>query len=176
MNHIIWVFIVSVSAAPAVARDAERIVSLDGFGPVRISMTVPEAEAALKAKLNPFDPNDPAEHKECWLTERADGSDPLVAYMVENSIVARIEISDPTVATEKGIKVGSTEDQARKAYGPALDISPHSGDYDFPHQGAYLTVYSLDKKKGVLFEVIEGKIRALRTGTLPAIRYYEGCL
>lgn len=175
MNRKVWAFIGIVCVTPIGARGADRMMTLDGLGPVRIGMTVSEAEAALGAKLSPFDPNDPAEQEACWLTERADGTDRLVRYMVEDAVIARIEVWDKSIVVEKGIKVGDSEAQAREAYGAALEITPHPGDYDHV-QGRYLTVYSPDKKRGVLFEVISGKIRAIRTGILPAIRYLEQCL
>jgi hypothetical protein len=113
------------------ATAADQILTFAGLGPVHIGMTVDQAEKALGAKFSPMRPDVEDEH--CWMPTRADGIDPLVSYMIWDDQIVRIDIDEtelgkegksvPPVATEKGIRIGSSEAEIKERYGSALDIS-----------------------------------------------------
>jgi anaerobic C4-dicarboxylate transporter len=48
---------------------ASQVATMEGIGPVKIGMTVEQAEHALGAKLDPISS---AFGKECWVTSRSD--------------------------------------------------------------------------------------------------------
>jgi len=154
----------------------DQIMTFDGLGPVRLGMAVDEAEAALKTKFKPMDPH---YTEECWITDRADGVDPQISYMIQNGRVARIDAddselgeikkADPHVVTEKGIRIFSTEEQIKKAYGASLVKKPPSQDEQ------YLYVDSDDGQRTLLFEMRDNAAVNLRTGVLNAVGLTEGC-
>jgi hypothetical protein len=130
----------------------------------------------LKAKFNPMDPH---YTEECWITNRADGIDPQINYMIQNERIVRIvardrelgglETVDPHVATEQGIRIGSTEAQLRKAYGASLIKQPPGQDE------VYLYVERQDGQRTLLFETYEDAVINLRTGLPSAVHLIEGC-
>lgn len=159
-----------------------RVLTFDGLAPVRVGMTVAEAEAALGAKLQPLDTSDGASSESCWYTRRIDGIDQALPYMIQDGRIARIDVDDgvpggmerinPGVTTERGIGIGSSEDDAKKAYGSALEIELHA--YGGPNDH-YLTILTADKSRGIRFEAPEGKIDTFHVGTAAAIILIEGC-
>jgi hypothetical protein len=70
------------------------------------------------------------------------------------------------------MRVGSTIDEVRKAYGAALVTEPHK--YESP-PAEYLTFWLKPEKRGVRFETdLNGKVEAIHAGT-SSIQYVEGC-
>ncbi len=157
----------------------DQILTFDGLGPVRIGMTPSQAEEALGAK---FSPKLDFEEDSCWYAHRADGVDPQVYYMVQDNEIVRIDIEerelgktetvDPYISTEKGIRVGSTEEQIKEGYGAKVEISPHPY---LEEAGHYLEVLRSDMQRGLLFETNDNKVTTFRSGTPDAIRLIEGC-
>lgn len=140
-------------------------------------MTPAQAAKALGATLRPMgeDPDSEA----CWITERVDGKAPGIWYMVENGHITRIDIGldqdsgqAADIRSDKGIGLGASEQDVRRAYGKALKVSPHP--YGGP-QDHYLLIDSKDGKTGMLFEVEGGKVTTFRVGRHPAVDYSEGC-
>jgi hypothetical protein len=68
---------------------ASQVATMEGIGPVKIGMTVKEAEDALGAKLDPISPEF---YKECWVTSRSDKKDRVIQYRVENENIAAIDV------------------------------------------------------------------------------------
>lgn len=187
MKRMMWliaaIFIIAAAGFFAVTfRSKNQILTFEGFGPIRPGMTFAEAEAALGKKLTPLNPNDEVYTEACWFTERADGVDPAVAYMVMEDRIVRIDVFDnlderkkihPRISTALGIKIGSSEDEVKTAYGSQLAISTHPyGDEPNDH---YMRVLTDDKAHGLLFETWDGKVTSFRIGTAQAIEFAEGC-
>jgi hypothetical protein len=164
-------------------RPKKQILRFGGLDPVRIGMTLPEAETALGTRLKSVYP-DPMET--CWFGNRADGVDGTISYWFENGKIVRIDIDDhawpsserivPPVATERYIQVGSTPDEIKRAYGAQLNIDFHpqgnAGDENY----LYMTVLSGDKQYGLAFEIWEGKVKNFQAGTAEAFYIDEPCI
>lgn len=163
-------------AAPSWSAEAE-ILSAFGLGPVRIGMSVPEAEKALGAALEVETIQD---GDACGYARRKDERDANIAYMVEDGRITRIDVSRPRqagahqrpVVTEAGVGLQSTEEEVRKAYGPRLKAQPNK--YDDRERD--LTVDEPDRKRAIVFETLNGGIGAFRAGVYPSVGYIEGCL
>jgi hypothetical protein len=118
---------------------ASQVATMEGIGPVKIGMTVQEAEHALGAKLDPISPEF---YKECWETSRSDKKDRVIQYMVENENIMAIDVYPraaktfplpvPAIKTAKGIGVGSTEEEIKRAYGKSAkkERAPNFGETD----------------------------------------------
>lgn len=153
----------------------DRVLAADGLGPVRIGMTVDQAERALGARLRPRSVQEPSG---CWITQRADGQDPGVAYMVVYDQIRRIDLHAhnkhvPGVRSATGVGIGSTEQSAYRAYGARLSVAPHK--YTAADGGHYLTVDTPDGRSGLVFETFGGRITQVRAGLRPELDYVEGC-
>src|SRR5215468_7870008 len=82
----------------------------DGFGPVRWGMTVAEAGKALGGALTVD-----GEPGDChWVVSK---SLPGVVFMVEDGRITRADVDDPRWATDRGLHLGDSEEQARRIYG-----------------------------------------------------------
>jgi hypothetical protein len=152
-----------VAAAPA-----PRILEPQGLGPVRVGMTVAAAERALGARLRP---NDVEGGETCAYYGRRDHRDKGVADMVEDGRVSRIDISEPGIRTARGIGVGSTLAQVRKAYRGAIASHPNTYD-DEPEFEVSLPGHRF----GLDFLTEHGRVTAMRGGRYPSVGYVEGCL
>ena len=139
-------------------------------------MTVAEAEKALGTKLVRDNAGDP-DYDACDYVSRIDGKEPGIGYMVRKGTISRIELVSgdnlaPTLRTAEGIGIGSSEQSVRRAYGTRLTIEPR------PYQGKpdhELTVETPDHKRAFVFETTQGRVDEVRTGDLPAVKYWEGC-
>jgi hypothetical protein len=162
---------------------ASQVATMEGIGPVKIGMTVKEAEDALGAKLDPISPEF---YKECWVTSRSDKKDRVIQYRVENENIAAIDVYPraaetfplpiPAIMTEKGIGVGSTEEEIKRAYGKSAkkDRAPYFDETDKDPE-YWIHVDNPDKKLGMIFDVRYGRVLSFSVGTLEAINRIEGC-
>jgi len=172
-----WFLAILVYAISAAAGTADQILTFTTLGPVQVGMTVPEAEKALGASLKPLDPKDGVSTETCWLTERTDGIQPWLTYMVRNKRIVRFDIweeagSVVTAIAQNGVRVGSTEKEVMETYAGQLDVAEH------PHMGKdgrYLTLLAPDKRHGVVFETVDGKVVNLRAGEVDSIALEETC-
>lgn len=181
-KHLSWVFGLGVLLASAPGSAADQLLTFMGLGPVRIGMTLAQAERALGAKLKSIYPDMP---EACWFGNRADGVDGPISYWIENDKVVRIDINDsawpsaervvPPVATERGIRIDSVTDDVKKAYGPSLIVKFHPQGNEGDESALYLRVPSDDHQYGLLFEIWDGKVNTFRAGTAEAFYIDEPC-
>ena len=160
----------------------DRTLTFDGLAPVRIGMSLPEAEAALGTKLKSVYPDMPGN---CWFGNRADGVDGAISYWIENGTVVRVDIDDnawpnadkvaPRIATERGIRIGSPSNDVKKAYGPGLSVEFHPQGNDGDQNYLFMTAFDNDKQRGLLFEVWEGKVSEIQAGTAETYYIHEPC-
>lgn len=171
-----------LSLASASANAADQILTPDGLGPVRIGMTVSQAEQALGAKLKPFDSSDGYSKESCWETHRADESDAAVIYMIWYGKIVRIAVYRhdekriaPPIATDKGIRIGDSDARVKEVYGPALkvEVDPQA---DNEEQGSDLTTFTKSKRRGITYETADRKVVNFRAGLPKATFLSEGCL
>ncbi len=142
----------------------------DGWGPVRIGMTEAQVERALRVRLH-GEPLEPGDENAC--VEMDSARFPGVVFMFEDKKLSRISLWEKsTITTSRGIGLGASADQIRRAYGLGLIAAPHYYE-DAPAE--YLTYWVVKGKRGVRFET-DGKrrVQAIHAGT-SAIEYVEGC-
>lgn len=135
-------------------------------------------EAAARALGAPLYSRSAGQSPECWITRRADGSDPGTAYLVANGQIRRIDIiaakaGQTTVRSGPGISIGSRERTVREIYRARLQVLPHP--YSGPDGGHYLVLESPDRQSGMIFETFDGQVIQIRAGRRPELDYVEGC-
>lgn len=162
---------------------ANQVATMEGIGPVKIGMTVQEAERPLGAKLDPISTTF---GNECWVTSRSDKKDRAIQYLVEDENIAAIDVYPPAaetfplpipaIKTLEGIGVDSTEEQIRRAYGKSAKKERASYfDEDNKDTVYRIHVENPAKKLGMIFDVQYGRVLNFSVGTLEAINRMEGC-
>jgi hypothetical protein len=173
-------------------------MSWQGLGPVRLGMTVKEAERALATSLSP---RDTGFSNDCWFTKRSDGKDAAVLYQVKIGKIVVISVLPSRnsnlpigITDTRGIGVGATESDIRKAYrdikiGYAPGFSRESEieaaqererlgvklSEPVPSPQFWLEVDSPNRKRALLFNVQDGKVLWFRTGFRPEVVSSEEC-
>lgn len=97
--------------------------------------------------------------------------------MVREGKIVRFDIWEDAadasgIATDKGIRVGAAENAVMSAYGSALEAMEH------PHvgkDGRYLIFTAPDKRHGLIFETVNGKVVNLRGGEISSVTLEETC-
>ena len=141
-----------------------------GWGPVHIGMTRAQVSKALKVELegDAFD-------NEGNCIELFPESEALKGsyFMFLDGKLSRISISEPSkIVTPRGIGVGASADDVRKAYGEQLQAEPNHY-LDLPAE--YLTFWLKPNKSGVRFETdAQRKVETIHAGN-DSIQYIEGC-
>lgn len=93
--------------------------------------------------------------------------------MIENGRVVRVDVDSPGVSTAQGLHVGSTVADVRAAFGTRLVAEPHKYQWEAGWQ--YLSLFSPDSSRGLLFEVDSHVVRSFRAGLWPPVGYVEHC-
>jgi hypothetical protein len=138
----------------------------DGYGPVRVGMTVPAAEKALGVGLRADDGE-----AECLHVEPVSGH-AGVSFMVQDGKITRASLypGKTDISTPRGVTLGDAEAKVRRLYGARLKVERHAyGD----ENSRYLT-YWVGANRGVRFEIDGGKVTAIHGGDR-TIRLVEGC-
>lgn len=158
--------------APVKAAEAAATVVLtdSSFGPVKIGMTLAQLQAAIgplgdTTKLN----------RDCDIVSAADPFrlPPGVSITEVNGKVARIDIENDSIATDKGVRVGDTESKVKQLYGPGVIVEPHKYI-----DGHYLEIRSgtdSSTATGIVFETDGKKVTTFRAGFWDPVRLVEGC-
>lgn len=165
-------------------------LTVEGWGAIRIGMTLDELNAALGTNVSLADDTDYAEYQCAYLNLPAAPGQPAV--MFQDGIVARLDVNEPGTATYGGLKIGDTSARARELLGRAINATTHfySGD-----PAEYLTVWTVGGStwpwdgllapeqeahfraaRGIRFETdVNGVIDRLYAGN-GSIEMVEGCL
>lgn len=157
-----------IAAAPSPTYDWKLTPA--GWGPVRIGMTQDQAEKALKMELEGEAFDNEGSCIELY------SSDPKLAglyFMFLDGKLSRVSAGDKSrIDTPRGMGVGATADEIRKAYGEKLKAEPHHY-LDLPAE--YLTYWVKPSKSGVRFETdSQRKVETIHAGN-ESIRLIEGC-
>lgn len=156
-----------VEPAREVPSEGEWTVTEAGFGPVRAGMTVAEADRALGGRLDV-----PPTPEACDYARLRDGPEG-VSWMVVDGRVARVDVSGGTIATDRGARVGDSEERVRALYAGRVETQPHRYT-----DGHYLVVTPAepgDRAFRLLFETDGEVVTRYRAGTLPEVAWVEGC-
>ena len=141
-----------------------------GWGPVRIGMNRDQVAKALKVELQ----GDAFDNQGSCIDLYPEGDQLKGTYfMFLDGKLSRISVVESDkVATPRGIHVGSTADDVRKAYGTKLQAEPHHY-LDLPAE--YLTYWLKPKASGVRFETdADRKVQTIHAGN-DSIQLIEGC-
>lgn len=179
-------FLVLVMLVLAMPARAAEVLSWQGVGPVKLGMTVEEAERALGAKLAPrsivYTSDD------CYATWRDDKKNPGITYVVEEGKITVINIfvaegQTPDVADRYRVGIGATEDDIRRGYRQAKkrrgfydrDPPPEAADPAYVPE-FWIEAESPDRKRAILFITWAGKVTSITTGFKPMVLEPEHCL
>lgn len=168
MKSFFATFLVLIFCPSALAGD--WFITPYGYGPIKVGMTVKQAEKALSTKLIP---DEGGPNSECYHVHPAHGHKGVL-FMIEANKVTRVSIyGGPTsIKTDKGIAVGDNEKKILSVYGSSVEIEPHHyGSYP---NDKYLTYWTKDKKFGIRYETTHGTVDTIHGGSA-AIQYVEGC-
>lgn len=169
MNRIAALAVLLAATAPSAAQEpAGWSLTPGGVGPVRIGMTREE----VTRLLGPLEGDQVTEG--CIEAQPVRGGLPDTWFMFEEGRLTRISIGEASpLRTPRGIGVGATEAQVRRAYGSRLRTERH--EYQDP-PARYLTFWLRPDVRGVRFETDESRrVRTIHAGG-PSIQYVEGCL
>lgn len=166
--------------APTPPVDANTLTA-EGWGPLRIGMTLAEITAALGPDTDPGSVGG-ADPEACdqFRPERAPEG---MLLMVEEGRLSRISlIRNSTLKTDRGFGLGDSAAAIKTAYGAAAVASPHKyqdapAEYVTAWSGAAPTPNTVapDTARGIVYEIGgEGTVTAIHAGG-PAIQYVEGC-
>lgn len=140
------------------------------FGPVRVGMTLSQ----LAAAIGPIGDTTRL-RRSCDIVSASDPyrMPPGVSITQVNGIVSRIDIENDSIATDKGVRVGDSEDKVKKLYGAGVIVEPHKYI-----DGHYLEIKSGTDSataKGIVFETDGTKVTTFRAGYWDPVRWVEGC-
>ncbi len=179
---------ISLVAVPifAQAQLTERSkVAINGIGPIRIGMTVAEAEKSAGIQL--VEKGARAGMGGCYaLVPKAKPQNlglMVISNREDNRIVrtqdriARVDIyKGSSITTVSGAKVGDTEARIKSLYPGQIRVTPHQ--YTGRSGGHYLTLVPKDASDSnyrVIFETLNGRVTQFRSGKLPEVEFVEGC-
>ncbi len=151
-------------AAPWLRKPARWTLSFEGFGPVKIGMTVREAEKALGMKLVENEVSEPCHY--AW----REGELPGVGFMVLDGKIVRIDVTKDAYRAESGARVGAAEEEIRRLH-PQIQVERHPYDDD----GHYLVLADRDRRYGMIFETNGKVVTSFRAGERKPVGYIEGC-
>lgn len=141
-----------------------------GWGPARIGMSRAQVSKALHVELE----GDALDNEgSCVELAGADDALPGLYFMFEEGKLTRISAIEPsTIGTPRGVHVGSTAEEVRKAYGAELKAEPH---HYTEAPAEYLTFWLKPDRSGVRFETnTNGQVEIISAGNA-TIQYVEGC-
>jgi hypothetical protein len=158
-----------LAAAPVAAQSPAWRLTPEGYGPAQIGMTPAQVSAALSTRLE----GEAIEDASVCVEQTATSGYPDLVFLFENGRLARISaVQSSRVATPRGIGVGATAAQVRRAYGPALRAETHQY---LGRPAEYLTFWTRPNRRGVRFETdANRRVQTIHAGNA-AIRYIEGC-
>ncbi len=151
-------------------KNAHAELTDSSFGEIKIGMTLGQ----LQRTIGPL--GDTTKMKRSC--DIVSSTDPYrlpagVSITQVNGRVARIDVENDSIATDKGIRVGDSEEKVMAAYGSAVIVEPHKYI-----DGHYLEIKSGTDSataKGVVFETDGKKVTTFRAGYWNPVRWVEGC-
>lgn len=170
----------TTEAPDAPPADANALTA-EGWGALRIGMTLDEVTAAMGPDSDP-EAVGGAEPEFCdqFRPERAPEG---LLVMIEEGVLTRISISDgSTLRTDRGFGLGSTGAEVKAAYGDAAIVEAH---HYVGLPAEYITVWATGRDgyeyvqdpaaRGIRYETDESGVVTLIHVGGPSIQYVEGC-
>ncbi len=174
------------SPTPIQGLNANSPVKLTSVGPVVVGMTVDQVSQAAGVALTRQPDYDTAmAEKNCAYVSPAtipgyspppeSGNKSPLAFMIVDGKLARIDVLGGDFATDKGIKVGSSETEVTDAYGGGSPLPPRAF-VGPPYR--YLTASPKDAEDQgykMVFESDGAKVVNYRVGKQPEVENRQGC-
>ena len=143
-------------------------LAINGIGPVRVGMSVTQAEAAAGIRLTRPD------SKECSYV-RPQGSNYDLLFMVTNNRISRIDVrGNSRITTVQGAGIGDSESKIKSLYPGQISVTPHK----YQPNSHYLTFTPNDRSDAnyrIVFETDGNRVTSFRSGKLPEVEWVEGC-
>ena len=141
-------------------------LSFNGFGPIKIGMTVADAEKILEFILHPDRDVHPDECHYVVNKKRVPG----LLFMLVGGRIVRIDVTAEYYQTDAGARVGMTEEQIKKLY-PDGAVSPDP----YRSGGHQVSVYDKKKQYGMIFLTEGNVVTSFRIGQYNEVRWIESC-
>jgi hypothetical protein len=127
----------------------------------------PRSAGPVRFGVTPADGGD-----DCHYTVPA-GAPVGLRFMAESSRVVRVDVDSAGVATDRGARVGMTEDEIARLYPAGLRTMPHK----YVSGGHYLvfTPPGADSGFRIVWETDGRRVTTYRAGIEPAVEYVERC-
>jgi hypothetical protein len=144
-------------------------IDFDGFGTVKIGMTIKQAEKAGQIKLVPLQ-NNQTKKKGCLYVK------PLwfhgIKFMITNGHISRIDVHDNLYTkTVDSVGIDFPTSMLKSQYGKYAHTS-----FDKPKHKQYIEVISPKlKNHRIIFEANYLGVDRFRVGKLPEVKYKNGC-
>jgi len=143
---------------------SKYVVTFNSFGAVKVGMTVSKASKALGIRLVTV------EQGECRYFEAKRGFKDI-SFMVNDGTIARFDVSERGIATDRGAKVGDSEARIKRLYKGMYKVYQHK----YVDGGHYITVNMKGGKYSIVFETDGKRVTHFSAGRSPEIGYVEGC-
>lgn len=168
-NKILLVILFLVAASPVSAQTtitSQSVIAYNAVGPMKVGMTIAQAAKALGTSLV----REGDEIEGCYYAVPKEGPKGI-AFMFTNRRIARIDIDSKQFATERGARVGDSEQKVKSLYKGQIKTTQHPYD----DTGHYLIVNMKGTRFQIIFETDGTRVTSYRTGKLPEVGYIEGC-
>ena len=174
------VWILALSGFPAVASGAGATatavtsrskLTTSGIGPLRVGMTIAQAERAAGTRLRV---SRNAGTGVCFVASLRRGPRGL-SFLGTGQRIARVDVTGRRnrITTPTGARIGDTEARIERLFPGRIDVTPHRYT-----DGHYLTLMPRDRtdaNRRIVFETDGRRVTAMRAGRLPEVKYVEGC-
>jgi len=139
-------------------------LTAEGWGPVRIGMR--EADAARRFGMVSTEVDGDCHHIEF------PGRTDLTGIARKGRLASLLVGGASRLRTDRGLGIGSSEREVRRAYGPGLKVEPNAYE-DAPAH--YLIFWAQPNVRGVMFETnTKGAVTAIHAGD-ETIGWTDGC-
>ena len=143
---------------------SENVITYNSFGKIKIGMKITEASRALGVELIA-----PHGKGECYYVEPKQGFKG-VDFMIIGDVIARIDIENKDYSTDKGAKIGDSEEKIKSLY---QNVSVYPQKYDEKLHD--LEVFSADEKYMIIFETDGKNVTRFRVGRTEEVSLVERC-
>ncbi|THD68677.1 hypothetical protein [Phenylobacterium sp.] len=166
VRRLVLTVLATMAACSALA--ASPPLTANGWGKLRIGMRERDAAKLFHMRIPRGIGPDSFECRQDEVPSQEG-----MAVMAQRGIITRITLSAPNrLLTDRGLGIGSTEAEVRRAYGQTLKVMTTPYEEEPAHD---LTFWAFPGKRGVRYDTnIAGSVEAIYVGS-DAINLIEGC-